>query len=209
MMNNESRKKALLKEDRWSRTYELYNGDRLTESKFDTDDTSISLDEITKMWPTLDQSEKVSFVGAFKHKPQFSSEDEKILEFVMKNGNEILWVNLGQCLTYHSNKKLILDFLSQRMRSDFRPRANFCQALGALGDQSAIPVLVEEYQNDQAAINAAGAAADRFVLMDFLACCAALRSLGAPGDYAADIRQYLNHSDQGIRRSAERKLDLL
>lgn len=201
----DSKGRTLIREDRWSKTYELKPMVEVIESKFETEGLSISFEELRGAWNGWSRTEKTSFVTAFRHKPHFSLDDEKILEFLLKNGNDEIWVNLALCLTSHSDKKLIFRFLSERIKSDFRPKANFCQALGVLGDPSAISVLLGEYRDDQAIIAAAGGAAERSIIMDFLSCCAALKLLNAPGDYVADIAKYLNHPDEGIRRSAERK----
>lgn len=200
------RQKELDREDRWTRVYKLAPGIYLSESKFQTDGLSIRLQDVEREWHQWADSEKLSFVGAFKQKPRFSSEDEHILEFLAVNGTVVLWEMLALVLTKHSNKKMVLNFLLDRMKSGPRPKANFCQALGVLGERAAIPALHAEYDSGVREIGRMGAAVDRGVLVDFFCCCAALHSLKAPGSFLGDIRKYVNHPDSSIKQAAKRIL---
>jgi hypothetical protein len=201
------RGRKLVKEDRWSRIFEEESNNLTIESKFDTDGLSISSGDLEKDWKGWDQAERISFVGAFTGKPQFSIEDESILEFLMRNGNSQTWLMLALSLRFHSNKQMVIEFLMEQMKSDFRPKANFEQALGVIGDQSAIPVLLSEYDSDRVAIaSSQNSPPDTDLIIDYLCCCSALLTLGAPGDYVNEIRKYIEHPDQAVRQSAIRRL---
>jgi hypothetical protein len=198
--------RKLVKEDRWSRVFEEQANTLAFESKFYTDGLSISVNELEKGWKEWDDEEKLSFVGAFTQKPEFSTEDEEIFEFLMKNGDGRTWTMLALSLRFLSNRRMVLDFLVERMKSDFRPKSNFAQTLGVLGDPSAIPALLTEYDNDRFALAAAQDSVDTDLLFDFLCCCSALQKLGAQGNYINDIKGYLEHPDQIVRRCAARQL---
>ena len=107
----------LVKEDRWSRVFKERDDVLTFKSKFDTDGLSILLNELESEWKTWDQGEKLSFVSAFTRKPEFSTDDEFILEFLMKEGDGETWTMLALSLRFHSNKKMVVQFLTERVNS--------------------------------------------------------------------------------------------
>jgi hypothetical protein len=206
-MIDPSLKKKLVHEDRWSRTYQAGENFYASESKFEADGLSISVEELSSAWDSWNETEKLSFVNAYRSKTQFVESDEKILEFLMGKGDEPVWSTIASCLTLnHSNKKMVLDFLLERLRSGSEPKSNFIQALYVLGDLAALPSLHQLYDRLSEQIRGAHGQADQWTVRDFLTCCEALVYLEKAERYRDEIRPFLDDPDELIRIKAQNAL---
>jgi len=206
-MIDRSLKKNLVHEDRWSRVYNPEPNFYASESKFEADGISVSIEELTSAWDSWNDSERLSFVNAYRVKTQFSKPDEQILEFLMAKGNELVWSTIAGTLSlHHSNKRVVLDFLLQRLRSSSEPKSNFIQALYLLGDLTALRDLQELYGRLSGEVNRSGGQPDVWIICDFLKCCEALAYLEKTERYRDDIQAFLEHPDETIRNQAQMAL---
>ena len=205
-MIDPSLKKKLVHEDRWSRTYQAAEDFYAFESKFEADGLSVSVEELSVGWDSWGKGERLSFANAYRSKTQFLESDEKVLEFLMAKGDEPVWSTVALCLTRHSNKKMVLDFLLERLRSGSEPKSNFIQALYVLGDAAAIPNLHELHGRLSQKTKQAQGELDRWTIYDFLKCCEALAYLEKMEGYREEIRRFLDHPDELVRIQAQMAL---
>ena len=207
-MIDPSLKKKLVHEDRWSRTYEAGENFYASESKFEADHLSVSVEELSSAWDSWDESEKISFVNAYRSKAQFVESDERILEFLMAKGDEPVWSTIASSLAlHHSNKKMVLEFLLKRLTSGSEPKSNYVQALYVLGDVAALPSLHELHdQLSEQVKRAPQRQVDHWTVNDFLRCCEALGYLEKTEHYRDEIRPFLDDPDELVRIHAQNAL---
>lgn len=205
-MIHPSLRQKLVHEGRWSRVFEVEAGFFAYESKFEADGLSISIAELTTEWDSWDGSERIDFANAFSQKPQISKSDEDVLEFLVEKGDEPIWSTMALVLTKHSNKKMVMNFLLERLGSGSEPKANFIQALYVLGDSAAVPGLVVLHDRLREQLKNAHPHADSWVVIDFLKCCEALVYLEGTEHYRHEIQSFLTHPDQRIREGAKAAL---
>jgi hypothetical protein len=206
-MIDPSLKKNLVHEDRWSRVYQPETNFFAYESKFESEGISVTIEEISREWDSWNESERLNFVNAYRSKTQFVESDEKILEFLMAKGGEPAWSTIASCLSlHHSNKKMVLNFLLERLKSGSEPKSNFIQALYVLGNLAAVPSLHEVHDRLSEKIKQAHGEACDWTIRDFLTCCEALVYLEGTESYRDEIRSYLSHPNQLIRIKAQMAL---
>lgn len=207
-MIDPSLKKKLVHEDRWSRTYQADANFFASESKFEADNLSISVGELAAGWDSWNESEKLSFVNAYRSKTQFGESDEKILEFLMSKGDEPVWSTIASSFALHySNKKVVLEFQLERLKSASEPKSNFIQALYVLGDAAALPSLHQLHdQLSKQVQSASQGQVDHWTVNDFLRCCEALAYLEKAEHYLDEIRPFPEDPDELIRLHAQNAL---
>lgn len=193
----------LIRESKWSRVYEVAPNHQLFESKFQKDGLAVSLEELRGSWKTWTGSEKLDFATAYLSKPEITSEDERILDFLMEQLDERVWMTIAILLPRHSNKKKVLRFLLERLKTSSEPKANFLEGIVALGDPEAIPSLRELHDRLRAEIRVAPPASRRWAIYDFMWCCSALMKFAVEGQYEAEIRSFLNHPDERVQLKAQ------
>ncbi len=205
-MINPLLRKKLVHEDRWSRVFEVEPNFFAYESKFEADEVSVSVEKLRQEWPSWSDSERLNFACAFRQKPQIAKRDEEIFEFLMSEGDEPVWSTIALRLTRYSDKKVVLDFLLQRLRSGTEPKANFIQALYVLGDTAALPNLHELHDRLAEEMERTEGNEDRWKICDLLKCCEALAYLEKSERYQDEIRRFLDYSDESIRVQAQMAL---
>jgi hypothetical protein len=171
------------------------------ESKFE-DGASVSVSEISAIWDSWDQSERLGFAKAFAHKSPLNNEDEGVYKFLLAAGEEKIWSEIALSLTRHSDKKLVLNFLLDRLVTGTEPKANFIQALYVLRDGAAVSRLRDLHGRLSGEIKRQPEL-DHWVVFDYLKCCEALAFLENEERYREEIRPFLNHPDRAIRAQAE------
>lgn len=195
--------KKVLREEEWSRIYELDDGTPIRVSKFLTDRIEISEEKLRKEWPAWSESQRLAFVRAFGRKLSYSREDERLLDFLMSADNEQILESIAISLARHSEKQKVLDFLIHCLRSTLGPKANYAHALGILGDLRAIPALRTVHDRLAKSIGEERDGVDEGTVLDFVSCCSALRKIEGSSVYEDEIRNFLNHPNQAIRNFAK------
>src|SRR2546425_1264460 len=198
-MRRSRSRKNLVRETMWSRTYQVGKKAFAYESKFKAGGLSISVGELTPMWDSWGDSGKLDFASAFSKKVDIAGRDEKVLEFLMARGDERVLSTIALCLTRHSDRKMVLNFLLERLRSGSEPKGNFIQALAMLGDLEAVAGIREVYGQVSTEINRRGADADKWLILDFVVCCSALSRLEDSPSYREQIKPFLNHPNEAVR----------
>lgn len=201
-MIHPSLRKNLVREDQWSRVYQPEPNFFAYESKFE-DGASITVGEISALWDSLDESQRLGFAKAFAQKSPLNEEDEEVHEFLMVKGDEKVWSEIALSLTRHSDKKKVLNFLLDRLATGTEPKANFIQALYVLRDGAALSRLHDLHGRLSGKIKLQQAEPDHWVVFDYFKCCEALAFLENEERYREEIRPFLSHPDRVIRAQAE------
>lgn len=200
--------KKLIREDRWFKVFEMQPSVMARVSKFMTRDADIRETELKKEWDSWRESERLTFAQAFSVKPEITQEDERILEFMMKSTDERVLASIASCLTRHSDKGMVLPFLTDQLRSaGAESKANFLQALSMLGDREAIPAVKALHDRLAADIRREGAQAKEWLILDFVVSCSALNELERTTAYRHEIEPFLSHPSEHVRKSSKIWLD--
>jgi hypothetical protein len=149
----------------------------------------------------------VQFAQAFGHKRILTGEDEKVLNFLMGQGEEKVSASVALLITKHSDKKRAERFLIDCLAAFPHNRTNFLQALSFLvAPESASPVLnvLEECKTKLADNNQ-----DYESITDLIYCSAVLFKLLHQSAYREQIASYLQHPLESIRTAARLCLDEL
>src|ERR1700721_707607 len=119
-MTPESYRKAranakLIKETEWMRVYEMGPKSRHYESRFLTDEVQMSADSFVARWPSMAEHERQEFVFAYHAKPEFTTDDERIVNTIMRDGDDHIWSNLALFMIRHPQQSTVLAFLRERL----------------------------------------------------------------------------------------------
>lgn len=202
-MIHSSLRRKLVHETKWSRTYEVEPGYYAYESKFEADDLSVALSEVSSGWDSWTDTEKLDFAKAFEAKTLITVPDEQVLEFLMTHGDERVLSSIAICLTRHPNKAIVLHFLLAQLESGSEPKANFLQALNMLGDRAAVPSIKALHDHLAVELKRAGKDPNGFLITDFFASCAAIDRLEGTTTYRAEIEPFLSHPNGSIGAMAK------
>jgi hypothetical protein len=196
--------REVVKETEWTRVYSVGPNQLYYESKFARDNLQVSAQDIGSRWNTFNESEKIDFVTAFQSKYPLTTEDEDILELLMHRGDESIWAMIALQLTAMSTAKheKVLEFLLSRVKQERRLRSNYYQALAALQDSKAVPILKAAYEEERTRIyveKPLKVFEDIFPYTDYLHCCMALYRLTGAEEYKAAIERLAAHTDERVR----------
>jgi hypothetical protein len=177
------------------------------ESKFLTGDVEVLANSIRSNWSTFSFEEKLDFSLAFGVKPNLTSEDEKILDFLMEAGPHEVWCNLALLICNHSDRDRVVAFLIARIKEGKAFCTNYYQALAQLGDLRAIPALTHRYsklRERKADANSGPLTLhESMELFDYLYCCWALLVLAGSREFEDAIREMVGHPDGTLSKNAE------
>lgn len=199
----------LLRDSRWTRVYSTEGGHVRWESKFLTENLEVSASSVIDSWNSFSPEEQLEFSNAFSVKSKLTSEDEKILDFLMSAGPRVIWPNIALILCQHSDRERILGFLMNHAEADPDSKSNYYQALELINDSRAIPVLKRQYERYRGTetLKSERLSQPEFMqIFDYLSCCRALLILDGSAEFENSIREMLNHLDRRVRRTAELRL---
>src|ERR1700674_2665329 len=92
----------VVKDSEWMTVYQQETGELQYESKFLIGGLEVSADSIKERWHSLSQRDKYDFVQAFQAKPEVTSDDERILDFLMEIGDHTMWETISPLLPRHT-----------------------------------------------------------------------------------------------------------
>ena len=192
-------KKELICETLWSREYRLGLRTICFESKFRMDRLEVPAASIRERWPYWSLAEMMDFANAFIQKPELTSEDHEILQFLMEAGPELVWATIAHMLPRYRDRAAAFDFLLQHLASGSPHGGNCYQALEKIGDPRAIPVLRQRYEDFRKRLAPFEQHGVNSELSDYQQCCRALWKLDGSPEYETALRDLLNHPDEYIR----------
>lgn len=194
----------VIEEKEWYRHYTSPKYPSIYESKFATGEATITLAELRRSWPGWNDGERVQFAQAFKWKPSLTREDEQILDFLMRQGGEMLSSSIATMVAKLRDRKRAGDFLTDCLRAFPNTRGNFLCALADLAAPEATPSLLSVYE--ECADKVAENANDYGSIGDLLYCSAALYKTTKEARYLDIITSYSRHPDKRVRNQAENAL---
>jgi hypothetical protein len=151
-------------------------------------------------------SERLAFANAYAAKPDFTAEDERIIEIILEDGEEVIWIALALFMLQHPNRERIINFMIARIEAQPQECRNFIQALGIAKAQGAVPLLRGRLQVLGKALEAEhrdGIPADvvfgPIPYSAYLVCCNALWQITGSKEYEDILRNYLGHPSSQVR----------
>ncbi len=191
--------RKLVQESEWMRVYRVDARTQMHESKFLTDHLAVSADSIRRRWPGFSDEEKLEFSQAFQVKPEVTSEDESVLDFLMEVGNLPIWITIAPLLPRHSARDRVLRFLLDRVTEEGNMKANFYQSIGQLRDRRALPALRAMYEGYERKLRDQIESAGEFEYQDYLSCCKALWAIEGLVIYREAIERFAKSENDRVR----------
>jgi hypothetical protein len=174
-------------------------------SKFWRADFTVSLHEVENLWPSWSLEEKESFAFAFSKRPELNDEDEKLLTYIIVNGEPRIWCDIALLATRSRDRGQAIDFLVARVKEGSGTLANYYQALGKLEDPRTISVLKEAFAQHTETVRVCSLqhpSTYRFAFLDYLACCAALLLITRDSQYRHILLEMSHHQNTTVRKLA-------
>ncbi len=202
---NRSHSHPLVRESRWLRVYRGKPSLEILSSKFLEDGLELKAKDFEKTWADLSPQEKLDLCAAYRAKPRISEDDEKILEVIMRNGDDVTWRNIVSVLARLTDRAKVSLFIRERIAKQSPPVSNFYQAIETLRDLQAVPQLRLRYEQYKK-LGVSPTSTDRTLCIDYLSCCSALRKLTGSQQYERSMEPFLQANDKFVRYSAKRLL---
>jgi hypothetical protein len=186
-------------EEEWYRIYSSSSHPNIYESKFVTGEVQISLAELKPRWEHWHAGERVQFAQAFGQKQTLTSEDERVLDFLMGEGGEEVFASIARLTTKHSKKNRAGRFLAECLKAYPHNRSNFLHALSLLEAPESVPDLTVVFNESKAK---ADTAQDYAAIIDLIYCSAGLYRTIRDATYRDEIARYADHPEESIRTAA-------
>jgi hypothetical protein len=170
-------------------------------SKFLRTDFTVSREFIEERWHLWTQKERVEFAGAFAAKGELNDHDQRLLDFLMENGDWQVWSTIALSLVKYRDRNRAIAFLMEGVRQWRHPLANYYQALEILRASECVPDLKAALSKHQVEIDqhpALESWGDRFIYLDYLSCSATLFRVTGEEEYRFNIMKMLAHPDETI-----------
>jgi hypothetical protein len=206
-------KTDLLRESEWLREFKTGQKSVFSESKFISEGLQLSLRDFLGKWPLMNDGERIDFAHAYAAKPDMTQEDEKILHFLLDEGDDNICESLAQMMVRMSQPEPVIRFMIARLRTEIDEPANYIQALGLAKVTEAVPAILPYYRKYREAVEVektTGVPEDVIFgpvpYSRYIWCCEALWRITGAEEYASNIRGFLNHSHAQVRCWAEMAL---
>ena len=196
------RKTKPVMETEWTRVYKSDQG-YVYVSKFMEGDVKVTAESIRAQWPTFSFEQKLDFVQAFAKGGRVTSEDERIMDFLMEAGEPFICMEMAPRLLDHRDRDHVLAFLLDRISDDFEYKGNFVQALGLMKDPRALPALRTKFDGYRERLAASPGSMSPDDCMDYMVCLQALWRISGSQEYKPIIEDALNSPDETVRRTAD------
>lgn len=194
----------VIEEREWYRHYASPKHPSIYESKFATGEATITLADLLSRWPEWNEGERVQFAQAFKYKPELAGGDEQILDFLMRQGGEMLSSSIATMVAKLRDTKRAAGFLTDCLKAFPNTRGNFLCALADLAAPETTPSLLSVHK--ECADKVAENADDYGSISDLLYCSAALYRTTKEARYLNIITSYSRHPEKPVRSQAENAL---
>src|SRR5258708_8640607 len=93
-----------VKETEWARVFATGPKSSYHESKFLIDGLQLSFAAFQARWNTMSSEERLDFASAYGAKPDFTAEDEKILDLIIAQGGESACSPHAQMMLMHRRR---------------------------------------------------------------------------------------------------------
>jgi hypothetical protein len=172
-------------------------------SKFLRSDFVVSREFLEAQWHAWNPEEKLKFSGAFSARAELKDEDQRVLDFLMDNGDSEIWCTIALSVARHRDRNRAIEFLLRRVNEDQGPHANYYQALAMLRSLESVPILqvaLLQHRRQVELHPSLETWGDRFFYLDYLSCSATLFKITGMQEYRSNIEAMLEHPDQAIRK---------
>jgi hypothetical protein len=193
--------RQLKTEGKWHKIYSTPTHPRIYESKFASGDARISVSELRQIWEHWHEGERIEFAQAYGQKRTLSSEDEGILEFLIRQSDGRIAASVALLTTKHPNKKMVTDFLRRSITAFPDDRANFVHALAYVIAPDAAPDLLRVFQECQTRVTENEQ--NHQAIIELLYCSTALFTIFLDEKYQNVVAAFLNHPAASVRTNAE------
>jgi hypothetical protein len=197
--------RELVRDSKWVRTYRDKPNVWTQTSKFLEGRVDLQAQEFESIWAKLSLREKLDVCTAYTAKAQISEEDEKILDVIMRKGDDVTWSNIVSVLTRHTDRERVSHFIRGRIQKQPPPLANFYQAVEMLGDTAAIPLLKKKHHG-YGKKRLGPQSRDRISCIDYLTCSMTLWKLTGLQEYKQTIDRFVPAEDEFVKDCATRLL---
>jgi hypothetical protein len=201
MNEGKGQEHRVLFSDRWSRIRYSGEGRQQYESKFATNETTISPNQLASEWDGWNDEDRVAFATACVFKPKFEPEDYEILDFLMVQGHPRVATVIATALPGHPDKEKVQAFLLTQLQLNPELKINFIQALAMIATPPVIEALCEFYQRAHRKVTIERNNTSRDAILEFLYCCAALRKLKHESRYEQEISRFSGYPDEIIKNT--------
>jgi hypothetical protein len=200
--------KKLIQETHWSRIYLDSNGMRVYESKLETEASSLNCALARNEWPKWTSGERLDFAKALSAKSKLNAEDELVLRYLIGVCDDMVASTIASSVARISDAQGAVRLLLNRMDLCEEPRANFYKALAKFGDQRAVRGLEGEHGRlKQHLADSQQNPKDIYIVLDYIACCAALHETTSDARYGAMVSEYVDDPNLVVRDFARSLLD--
>ncbi|MGA7634060.1 MAG: hypothetical protein WCB11_25120 [Terriglobales bacterium] len=172
-------------------------------SKFLRKDFTVSRESIEERWSLWTHKEKLRFVAAFSAKGQLNDADQRLLDFLMENGDWQISNAIALSVVNHRDRNRAVTFLLQMLKEERKPLANYYQALEILRAAECVPDLKAAFLKHRAEIDQHPTLetwGDRFIYLDYLSCSATLFTVTGEEEYRSNLIRMLEHPDEAIKK---------
>lgn len=198
-----NKRAGIVHNSEWLRVAEEKTNVRVETSRLLEPGVNLDPADIEKRWPGLSLREKLNLCAAYQAKPTITEQDEKLLDFIMREGDELIFSSIASVLTRHRDTHRVAAFICERIAKQAQPLANFYQAIEKLAYTQCIPQLLVKLKSlENAGVNPLGD--NKLLSIDFLYCCRALWKLTGSVQYFNKIKEFTQSTDEIVRGAAKR-----
>lgn|SRR5258708_806998 len=174
-------------------------------SKFSRRDFVVPAEVVGTRWFSWTREERSRFASAFSQRLDMDDNDERVLDFLMENGEPPVWRSIALAVARHRDRSRAISFLLARIAEGISPVANFYQAIGMLSAPECAPILREALLRHRQEIEVhpfVHAWHDRFIYLDYLSCSATLFRITRQQEYRDILDAMLRHPDRIVSQLA-------
>lgn len=174
-------------------------------SKFLRKDFNVAVEVVEARWPSWTSEERLIFAGAYSARLPRTDNDQRILDFLMQNGDRRIWRKIALSVARHRDRSCALKFLLARVADGLPPLSNYYQAFQILLAPESVPLLLDALSKHRREVElhpSVRTPAERLMYSDYLYCSATLFKITGQEEYRANIRRMLAHSEEVVRQRA-------
>lgn len=208
----------LVKRTEWSYSFKCGPKSYCSISRFMVEkDFAISAADIRQRWPEMDERERADFASNWWSKGTWTAADNEILEIIMANGNDRIWLWCTQAFLKHPDRDRAVNFLIDCVVNWKEQRAplNYFQVLGMAKDERAVAAILPWYEKYKKEVEREAdigipenLSFGPIPYFPYLCTTGALFAITGSPEYEKAIRPYLEHPREQVRWWAEHALGI-
>lgn len=192
-------------EGEWFETGQFAGKPARHVSKFLRKDFSVPVEVVEARWPSWTSEERLMFAGAYSARIPQTDNDQRILDFLMQNGDTRIWRKIALSVARHRDRTCALKFLLARVADGIPPLSNYYQAIQILSAPESVPALVGALSRHQQEVElhpSVRTSVEKRVYSDYLYCSATLFKITGQEEYRSNVKRMLEHPEEVVRQRA-------